>query len=767
MTAKNTTTTRLIASCAAAMLASALWAVACSDDAPRTNPDAALADAGPDALIVHRDAAVDAQPGPACTASTYLVDCPDRPCEVVVGCADQVCTYSPVACGGMACVREAPCEGAECDGPVRCGVLGTCPALYCDPRPQLDPEGNTRYANVCTEVDGTACTPPPGACFDAVCRGDGCVPMDCGMCGLGRWLCDGDGNAYCDIPDIPGLDTMTVQCDDSDPATRSFLFVDGTDGSDATGDGSRQCPYRTVQHAIGDAVAGQAIVVAGGTYTGPFTLGNGISLLGGFNGWGAPYPWTHTGGAPTTFTCTTAVTDCVVSNTLVTVRAHSVSLPTLMADISVTTGPANAGANGSLGGDDLCNPSGTSGPTSGRTASGGAKGMSTIGVHVVDGSALILRRVAVTASSGGSGGDAGTFPATQRACDGGDGADGDDGVEAGAGAYYDTWGAGGTPGASYHLCAPCASCVLCPGPDAGGQANVCYNLCGVGGRGARYYWNASTKWGAGGQPGGGQTSVGAQGGAPGAAVTDGYTGDPSCEVFLGSPPHGADGADGTAGADGNAGYGGGKPSGPAGTISATSGYWTGRSGAAGGDGTAGTCGAGGGGGGACIYSWHPSWDYWNHRAGGGGGGGGGGGQGGTGGGGGGAGGASFGVLLIDSGGIRFEGCSLHAGNGGAGGDGGSGLAGGTAGAGSSGGDGTYLPIMGYGGAGGAGSAGGAGGRGGGGAGGASYGLVCLTTPSVTLTDTTVIDGAGGAGGAGSGSNGAGRPGPAADFYGCP
>jgi hypothetical protein len=71
-----------------------------------------------------------------------------------------------------------------------------------------------------------------------------------------------------------------------DSATTEFssLHVAST-GSDTTGDGSASAPFATIQHAIDQAVTGQEVRVAKGTYTVTFPgieMKEGVSLYGGY-----------------------------------------------------------------------------------------------------------------------------------------------------------------------------------------------------------------------------------------------------------------------------------------------------------------------------------------------------------------------------------------------------------------------------------------------------------------------------------------------------
>ena len=84
-----------------------------------------------------------------------------------------------------------------------------------------------------------------------------------------------------DVNDMTGNALTTVQMGLAvyDAAGTPFLYVTTT-GSDTTGDGSIATPYLTVQKAITIATAGQAVKVAGGSYT----LNSAAGSLNGHSG---------------------------------------------------------------------------------------------------------------------------------------------------------------------------------------------------------------------------------------------------------------------------------------------------------------------------------------------------------------------------------------------------------------------------------------------------------------------------------------------------
>lgn len=439
---------------------------------------------------------------------------------------------------------------------------------------------------------------------------------------------------------ITGSDTVQVN---------GVLFVT-TSGSDGN-PGTQAQPLRTVSAAVTKAAADGsppfAVDIAGGTYaegTG-VTVTSGITIAGGFD----PSTWAQPG----------------VQATVITGSPQAVSADgatsVLLEDLT-------------LQGDTPDVP-----------------GVSTYGLHEINGSDVTLQGVTVTSQNAYSTGAAGASgPAGAAGTNGAGGGNGQ--ATGGCTSSYGTGGAGGGS------------------PVAGGAG-------GVGGCS-----------GGGGGTGSSGTGPGAGGGGPGGA---------------GDNQGAANGGNGGAGQNGAAGSDGG---GATSTLSDAGADWLG---AAGGTGTTGQPGAGGGGGGGggalttclygCVYA--------------GGAGGGGGGAGGGGGGegfGGQAGSGSFGIYLWNST-VTLHSSTVSAGNGGAGGAGGNGGAGGRAGLGAGGGSGNS--GSGNGGAGGSGGSGGAGGSGAGGAGGPSIGIF-QGGSSIAATDTsdTVSYGTGGGGGPG-GSNG--------------
>jgi hypothetical protein len=316
---------------------------------------------------------------------------------------------------------------------------------------------------------------------------------------------------------------------------------------------------------------------------------------------------------------------------------------------------------------------------------------------------LELRSVQVIAGAGGDGSNG------ENGHNGDNGADGADGAHPnGDGACRDNslGGVGGTGGMS-------------PFGRAGG----------AGGRGGD----------SGGFGGGGTEYDGADGehGYPlGQSDPFGDPGTGTVESSSGSDPGGT-GKAGVAGAHGS--------NGNTDSPSVVGGYWLVGSPGGGTDGEHG--GGGGGGGGSGAYTGMTV----NNGPGNGGGGGGAGGQAGTGGSPGSSGGASFGLFLVNSGGVvisNSEFTSGRGGDGGQGGTGGLGGKGGLAGAGSA----ACSSYVGAGGSGGVGGDGGDGGHGAGGNGGSSYAVYRFNTP-VSLDGSSLTAGAAGKAGTSAGNDG--------------
>ncbi len=535
---------------------------------------------------------------------------------------------------------------------------------------------------VCDVFGGQA--PPPEACDGVDTNCDGQVDEGC----------DDDGDGYCDA--AMGYDGATAacehgagDCDDDDPAVHPGANdalddaglddnCDGVDGDAAhslfvapggsdTAPGTMEAPLATLAQAVTAAGFNADVdtILVGGdlVLADTLTLTDAVTIAGGFD---AAAGWTRDVTTPST-----------LSTPPVGVHIEAGDAPVSLDALSIVAADATE------------------------------DGASSVGIRVVNSSAVTLRNLEVFAGQGADGADG---------ANGANGAEGGAGEPGGAGCEYE----GGV------FCDDCSG----PGIAAGGTSSCGAGLGGQGGAAGK------GKNGAGGA--GQDGSGGAVGGAGGSPSNDGGAGGA-----------GATGATGTPGA-GSAVLGAGGPLG-----------WTAASGEDGGAGEGGHGGGGGGGGGgdggAMVCNAY----------GGAGGGGGAGGCGGAGGAGGQGGGASVALYLWGST-VTLGSCTLEASNAGHGGAGGAGGVGGAGGPGGPGGGKTG--DTGAGGAGGAGGDGGQGGPGGGGAGGVSAALMTgggaayTEDPDGSVSYAVGAPGQGGAGGPGAGNDGAGKTGVAVNKF---
>lgn len=135
-------------------------------------------------------------------------------------------------------------------------------------------DGGGTDATVCVDADGDGVTDCEGDCDDA------------------------DPLTYPGAPEICGDGVDNACGDDPDPA--SLCAGIGTyvspAGDDATGDGTRENPVRSIAQGIANArtIGGPTVVVvAGGTYAEPVALVEGVSLRGGFECPSLPCSWAH------------------------------------------------------------------------------------------------------------------------------------------------------------------------------------------------------------------------------------------------------------------------------------------------------------------------------------------------------------------------------------------------------------------------------------------------------------------------------------------
>lgn len=484
--------------------------------------------------------------------------------------------------------------------------------------------------------------PPPPTAKDT--DGDGYVDeRDCGPT---------DKAIHPGAPDQPDLSFVDSNCDGVDGTVNKAIFVSPS-GKDAD-PGTIEKPKRQLQAAVVEASRqGKSVYVAAGAYE-AFEGETGVGLYGGYD----PVSWSRRGREQKTVIAGSPQ-GILVDN------ERGIVLQLL-------------------------------------TVRGTNKGRSAYGIRAINGSALTLQHVDVSAAAGapGTAGAAGA-----RGIDGAAGGNGKTGHCDSNQTVSSRWGGTGGP----------------PGASSIGRAG------GAGGDGG----NVEGYGASGGTKGGIGQIVGADGGTGGAG---GGSGDP-----------GRAGKAGGAGASGAAGLRG---DGGRNTMALAGVEWAGEAGSAGRAGIQGGGGGGGGGGGAQTGF------FVRDGPGNGGGGGGAGGDDGKPGSGGGAGGGSIAIYLHNST-IVIQSSNVTAANGGPGGPGGNGGVGSNGGAGGLGAT-TCTSEVGAGGSGGRGGDGGSGGAGGGGAGGPSIGVMKVGTSTATLNDTRVTIGAGGAGGA-LGSIGAGVP----------
>jgi hypothetical protein len=88
--------------------------------------------------------------GAACSSTTFLVDCPSRPCLNAIGCNAGQCAYAPVTCP-----QGSPCPVQQCQ------AIGAT-------------DGGGPWTNLCVEVAQAACGTCPGAGC-GLCVGNACV----------------------------------------------------------------------------------------------------------------------------------------------------------------------------------------------------------------------------------------------------------------------------------------------------------------------------------------------------------------------------------------------------------------------------------------------------------------------------------------------------------------------------------------------------------------------------------------------------------------
>ena len=190
----------------------------------------------------------------------------------VVGCADVFAVDGRCEPTAAACPPDHvphPLEGCRPAGPLSCaGPWLDGATQACGPRLDRCSAGAIPTLSAgCVAVGPAAC----GAAF--VRPEDGaCVP-DPGLCAVDELLVPSlgcvslAGSAACGDATFP----------DVGASAQSALYVDG---SVASGDGSREAPFATLQAALAAADPGATIVLAAGQYAAPGTLTRDVALWG-------------------------------------------------------------------------------------------------------------------------------------------------------------------------------------------------------------------------------------------------------------------------------------------------------------------------------------------------------------------------------------------------------------------------------------------------------------------------------------------------------
>lgn len=381
--------------------------------------------------------------------------------------------------------------------------------------------------------DGCGGTIDCGAC---ACDGGVATEPSCGPCGLGQTLCD-TSDGVCELPGLPDIDTSS--CD------TEIVYAVPNGSNEASGDGTKESPFTTIDAALDAAEAsGASIVVVGGggTTVREVFLRDGISLIGGYD---------------TDFNRDASV------RSKIDVEWHEPALGDLMGVAGVEIENETHFSGFDISTDD--NP---------------ANGDNNYAIYLRSASGLVIDGIAATAGAGGAG---------MAGLNGSDGANGGDGENGRPGreyvSFYDNNAPGGAGGAA----------------GMGGGDGSCATPGGAGGRGGDM-----PDWtnGADGLPG---DSPGGAGGTQ--TNPDGQSGtDATQPTRPGDPGEGGDGPGmvvdgfwanpdgiGSAGMPGEDGQGGGGGGGALHTP--FNGNGDGDSGPGGGGGGGGGCAGGGGDGG--------------------------------------------------------------------------------------------------------------------------------------------------------------------------
>ena len=271
-----------------------------------SGPEAAADSPADNVIVVHSDSGDTNEGGVDADAGEVK----DAPTETAVSC-DAATT---VVCNGTCIDKETDphnCNGCGnvCPGPDSGTGKGICINAACQISCESD-SGTTLFCPLTGQcVDptgvancgqcGNACTPPPSN-GSATCSGS---PLACGVSCTGPYHPAGTGcNTTCLANgDDPSGDPCVV-------ADGLGVFVSPAGNDASPGDGSKEHPFGTIDHAMVVAAAGSKRVYACGTFTAanqavnaPSTV-DGVSVFGGFD----CSSWAYSATTPTKVAPTTA-----------------------------------------------------------------------------------------------------------------------------------------------------------------------------------------------------------------------------------------------------------------------------------------------------------------------------------------------------------------------------------------------------------------------------------------------------------------------------
>ena len=379
---------------------------------------------------------------------------------------------------------------------------------------------------------------------------------------------DADASVHPGAPDQPDDLFVDSNCDGIDGDELDAVFV-ASSGSDTATCGPMAEPCATIQWGVDRAasIGSGNVYVAAGDYTESVVLADGVSIYGGYDagaGWGRD---------PGTYVSRIAGVDGAIEGQALTLLADAVTVPTVVADMTLV------------------------GPDAVGTAPNGRGRSSYVVVVRNSTGALLIQRNSIEAGSGAAG------------------SDGIDGTSASG-----TPAPGGAIGqAAAELAAACDDIARGNG-GAGGSSALAGADGGAGGHGgtmdtdcANYplVWDAAATAGMGGlaaQTSGGGFGLGGSAGAPCVAGLPGQSGQPGTDGASGNGASangmlmsgfwfGTDGEPGMPGADGSGGGGGG---GSGGCDTGTDSYGAGGGGGGAGGAAAPGVGTGGNGGGGSF-----------------------------------------------------------------------------------------------------------------------------------------------------------------------